>query len=124
MLAVHFLFNSICRDGVFFTHFCQDVPDELMPALIETLHGKPDKREDVVNSFVAQHPLCTKKAVRVLRATSYTCSAPVSHAEALGQLQQNIPALIFDSFDYASPPTLPVQNRTTRWSTDKRASPR
>ncbi|CAM9343973.1 unnamed protein product [Ectocarpus fasciculatus] len=41
----------------------KDVPDELLPLLVEKLHGKADKREDVVNAFVAEHPQCTKKSV-------------------------------------------------------------
>ena len=40
------------------------MPDELLPRLVEKLHGKADKREDVVNAFVAMYPHCTKKAVR------------------------------------------------------------
>lgn len=48
----------------------QDFPHELMTTLVEKLHGKPDKREDVVNAFVAQHPLCTKKAVSIITKTN------------------------------------------------------
>ena len=41
----------------------QDVPDDILPSLVEMLHGKTTKREDIVKSFVALHPLCTKKSV-------------------------------------------------------------
>lgn len=50
----------------------QDFPDELLPALVERLHGKADKREDIVNAFVAVHPLCTKKMVRFFPPVSST----------------------------------------------------
>lgn len=58
--------NSVvlCFVFVFAFVYFQDVPDELLPRLVEKLHGKADKREDVVNAFVAMYPHCTKKAVR------------------------------------------------------------
>lgn len=38
-------------------------PDELLPYFVSTFHGKSERKENLINKFVAEHPKVTKKAV-------------------------------------------------------------
>ena len=58
--------------------------------MIERLHGKPDKREEVVNFFVADHKQCTKKAVRGFAVQLWggeRMSVMIEHAKMLAAIE-------------------------------------